>query len=127
MKPSQKFAIKGIVNSFRYAFAGIFSLISGERNAKIHAVAAVLVIIMGLCLKISSIQWCIILFCIGGVFCAEAFNSAIETLCDRVSPENNPLIKKTKDMAAGAVLLLVIAAVIIGLIIFIPPLVRLFT
>ena len=51
---------------------------------------------------------------------AEAFNTAIEKLCDKVSPERDPLIKTTKDVAAGAVLLFVLGAVAVGLIIFIP-------
>ena len=50
----------------------------------------------------------------------EGFNTAVERVCDRVSPEKHPLIKAAKDIAAGAVLLFVIASVAVGLIIFIP-------
>lgn len=106
--------------AFMYAGRGIRKLFLGEAHAKIHAIAAETVIIAGLIYKLSSIEWCLIIICIGGVFMAEAFNTAIEKVCDRVSPEKHPLIADAKDIAAGAVLLFVIATVVIGLIIFIP-------
>ena len=54
---------------------------------------------------------------------AESFNSAIEALADKISPDKDPLIGKAKDLAAGAVLLFVIVAVAAGLIIFIPKII----
>lgn len=105
--------------SFKYAFQGIAALFS-QPNACIHAVVGTAVIVCGLILHISRIEWCIVLLCIGGVLMAEAFNTAIEALADKVSPEYHPLIKKTKDVAAGAVLLLVLFVIVVGLLIFIP-------
>ena len=64
----------------------------------------------------------IICLCIGLVLSAEAVNSAIEALADRVSPAYDEAIKRTKDLAAGAVLLLAIASAVVGLIIFLPKL-----
>lgn len=110
--------------AFGYAFRGIAALFSGEAHAKIHIVATLLVIILGLILKIARWEWCVILLCIGGVLMAEAFNTAIERVCDRVSPDYHPLIRDAKDIAAAAVLLFVIAAVIIGLIIFVPKFIQ---
>ena len=56
---------------------------------------------------------------------AEAFNTAIEALCDKVSPGFDPLIGRAKDLAAGAVLLFVFAAITVGLIVFIPKFIAL--
>lgn len=112
--------------SFKYAWTGIVSLFSHEANAQIHIIAAILVIATGALLHISSWEWCVVAFAIGGVFMAEGFNTAIEKICDKVSPERDPLIKAAKDVAAGSVLLFVLSAVAVGLIIFIPKIVSLF-
>lgn len=106
--------------SFRYAFKGIGALLRTEHNAWIHSVVAVLVIAAGFILRISAMEWCTVILCIGGVLMAEAFNSAVEALADKVSPGRDPLIGRAKDIAAGAVLLFVITAIAVGLIVFIP-------
>lgn len=67
-------------------------------------------------------EWIAVSIVIGAVLAAEAINSAIEALADLVSPEYNAAIKKTKDLAAGAVLITAIAAAIVGFIIFLPKL-----
>lgn len=119
------FAKRG--RSFVYAWRGIVKLFKNEPNAQIHLLACVCVITVGLLLGLSPTEWCIVMLCIGGVFMAEGFNTAIEKLCDRVSPERHPLIETAKDVAAGAVLLYVIGVVIAGLIIFVPKIIALFT
>lgn len=109
-----------LIKSFGFAGEGIRALFAREANAKIHLCFAVAVIIAGLVFGISRIEWCVIALCIGGVFMAEGFNTAVEKLADKVSPQRDPLIKAAKDVAAGAVLLFVFAAVACGLIIFLP-------
>lgn len=118
--------VRGRARSFRYAWRGIVSLFRREPNAQVHLCAAVLVAAAGLALGMSSAEWCAIALCIGGVFMAEGFNTAVECLADKVSPEYDPLIGRAKDIAAGAVLLFVMAAVAVGLIVFIPRLIALF-
>ena len=113
-------------SAFGYAWNGVRTLFRKEAHAKIHLLAAVTVIVAGLIFGLDRMEWCIIMLCIGGVFMAEGFNTAIERLCDKVSPERNPLIKDAKDIAAGAVLLFVIAVVIIGILIFIPKIIGFF-
>lgn len=112
--------LKQRANAFRYAWQGIFYLFRHETHARIHLVAAVLVVITGFLVHISQWEWCAVLICIGGVFMAEAFNTAVEKLADKVSRQHDPLIGIAKDVAAGAVLLFVIASVAVGLIIFVP-------
>lgn len=103
-----------------FAFRGIYLLFKGEANAWIHLAAAVGVVIAGIVYHITNTEWLFITFAIGCVFSAELFNSAIETLVDKVSPEQHPVAGKVKDLAAGAVLLAAITAAVIGLIIFLP-------
>lgn len=112
--------------SFVYAWQGIKSLFEHEPNAKIHLLAAICVITVGALFQIECWEWCAVIFAIGGVFMAEGFNTAVEKICDKVSPEKNPLIKIAKDVAAGSVLLFVLSAVAVGLIIFLPKIIELF-
>lgn len=114
------FSLTARVKSFRYAFAGIAVLIKSQHNAWIHTLATILVIGCGLFFQINPVEWCLIILAILAVLVSEALNTAIEFLCDATSPAPHPLIKKTKDVAAGAVLISAIGAAIIGSIIFLP-------
>lgn len=118
MNPKQEY--KKLVNSFKYAIEGFISSFKTERNMKIHVLAMALVVILGIYLKLSPIEWCIIVISIALVISAELFNTAIETLVDMVSPERNPNAKLVKDISAAAVLALAIGAAVVGTIIFIP-------
>lgn len=114
------FTLRKRLRSFRYAFHGIQFLIRHEHNAWIHSFAAVCVVTAGCLTGLSVMEWIAVIFAIGMVLAAEAVNSSIEALADLVSPDYNEAIKRTKDLAAGAVLILAIAAAIVGLLIFIP-------
>lgn len=116
--------MKRFFKSFDYAFNGILTSIKNERNIKIHIIIMILVIIFGIILKISKIEWiiCIILF--GLVISMELMNTAIENTVDLITKEKNEQAKIIKDTAAGAVLVTAIVAAIIGLIIFMPYLIK---
>lgn len=111
-----------VIKSFKYAMEGIVASFKSEKNMKIHVLVMILVIIAGFFLKLNLIEWfiCIILFAI--VISGELFNTAIETIVDMVMPEKNDKAKLAKDVSAGAVLVLAIGAIVIGLIIFVPKL-----
>lgn len=119
-----KVKTKKLVNSFKYAFEGLKVSFKSERNMKIHIAVMFVVILMGILLNISILEWilCIILFSI--VISGELFNTAIETIVDMVMPYKNEKAKIVKDVSAGAVLILAIGAAIIGLIIFIPKIIH---
>ncbi len=117
------FTLRKRLRSFGYAFHGIRLLITQEANAWIHCFAAVCVVVAGFFFGISMSEWIAVIFAIGMVLAAEAVNSAIEALADRVTQEYDEAIKRTKDLASGAVLILAITAAIIGCIIFIPKIV----
>lgn len=109
-------------NPFSDAFRGLIAAYRGERNLRIHIAVTLITIILSLWLDVSREEWYWIALCITLVITAELFNTAIEACVDLVSPENRPLAGKAKDVAAGAVLVVVIFAVIIGGIIFFPKL-----
>ena len=115
-----KVKTKKLINSFKYAFVGILTSFRKERNMKIHFFIMILVIIAGIWLKISELEWfmCIIWFV--AVIAGELFNTAIETTVNIAMPYRNPKAKAAKDIAAGAVLVLAIGAATTGLIIFVP-------
>ena len=93
---------------------------------RIHLVAAVLACVAGFYFNITSVEWIVIILCIVLVISFELLNTAIEELCNMIHPEQHPVIKKVKDIAAGAVLVAAIGSVIAGLIIFLPKLISLF-
>jgi diacylglycerol kinase (ATP) len=115
--------ISKLVGSFGYAFKGLATAMRSEQNLQIHLIAVVVVIIAGVKLDVSTIEWMILVTCFAMVISAELFNSSIEKLVDLVSPEFNAKAGLIKDIAAGAVLVLAIASVIIGCFIFIPKLI----
>lgn len=112
--------------SLRHAFDGVWDALQSERNMKIHAVAVAAVVILGILLQISAGEWiaCVSLF--GLVIGAEMINTALEITVDVSMPQRDPRAKRIKDTAAGAVLIVALAAAIVGLIIFAPKLIALF-
>lgn len=114
--------IKQRLTSFLWALKGIKDLFSHHPNAQVHLLATLVVIPLSIFLQISTIEWCLIVFCIVLVIAMEAMNSSLEYLADKVSPEHNDLIGKSKDIAAAAVLITAIGAAIIGCLIFLPKL-----
>ena len=112
--------IKRLINSFKYAFEGIFISFKKERNMKIHIIMAILVVILGMFFEITKIEWIICIFAIAIVIASELFNTAIETIVDMITTEKNEKAKIAKDVSAGAVLINAIGAAIIGITIFTP-------
>ena len=116
-----------LIKSFANAGRGIAYLIKSQPNARIELSITVLVLVAGILLKISSAEWIIILLCIALVLGFEGMNTALEIFTDKVHPGFDKEIGKAKDVAAGAVLITAIIAAIIGIIIFTPRLLDLFS
>lgn len=106
--------------SFKCAISGIKYMLTTQKNALIHIIVAIIVLVFGIIYQIDKYEWCLIIFAIGMVFISELFNTSIEFLTDLVAPEFNEKAGKVKDIAAGAVLITAILAALTGLIIFIP-------
>jgi diacylglycerol kinase len=122
---SDKFSFKSRIGSFRFALNGMKSLIKYEHNSRIHFVAAIIAIVLGITFRISLSEWSLLIVVIGMVFITELFNSSLEALADRIDPEWNEQIRKAKDYAAAAVLVSAVIAIIAGGLIFIPKLLAL--
>ncbi len=120
MITDSKFSWRKRAMAFKYAGQGMRALLRYEHNARIHLVAAVVAIAAGFLFGITPMEWCLIVLCIALVIAAEALNSAVEALADKITLERDPLIGRAKDLGATAVTLLALAAAIIGAIIFIP-------
>ncbi|MCH8902624.1 MAG: diacylglycerol kinase family protein [Bacteroidetes bacterium] len=106
------------LRSVVYAARGVRMAIAGELSLRIHLVVTILTIITGFLLKLDVLEWCLIIIAMGLVWFTELINTAVETLCDMVSPDIHPMIGKTKDIAAGAVLIASITSSLIGLLVF---------
>lgn len=108
--------------SFANAWNGIVTCVVEERNIKIHCFAAVMVVIFGFILNISVTEWCICFTLFGLIMGLELVNTAVESVVDLVTDEWQPLARRAKDCAAGAVLIAAIWAAVTGGIIFFPKL-----
>lgn len=121
--PSQpSFSIRTRLQSFRFAFRGIRTMLASQHNAWIHAIATITVLALGGALQIGRGDWLAVTLAVIAVWTAEALNTALEALCDVASPEFHPLVERAKDVAAGAVLIAAVGAGVIGLLVFGPPL-----
>ncbi len=105
---------------FLNALRGVYVFIMASPHILVAAIFSGLVIILGFYFKIGEAEWLALVFAIGLVFIAEAFNTAIEIDIDLTSPDYHPYARDTKDVAAGAVLLSLLLATIVGAMIFLP-------
>jgi len=108
--------------SFRYAFSGWWHVLKTQKNTRIHALATACVIALAIWLKLSTLEWGVLIIAIGLVWAAECINTAIEALVDLVSPEYNRLAGIAKDTGAAGVLVCAITAAILGFLVMGPPL-----
>ncbi len=121
-KYKQSFSFRRQIKSFNYAFCGLRILLKEEHNIRIHLAAGILILITSFVFDINRLEWIFIVFSIGLVIVAETINTAIENICNFISPQKDNRIKKIKDISATAVLLASIVAVTVGIIIFLPKL-----
>lgn len=114
--------LKKRIASFGFAFKGLGTLVRTQPNARIHLLATAVVVVAGCYFPLSTFEWLWLIGAIGSVWVTEALNTALEFLTDLVSPDHHPLAGHAKDVAAAAVLIAAVAAVVIGLMIFVPHL-----
>lgn len=115
-----RFSIAARLKSFSHAFAGLAHMLRTQHNAWLHLIATVAVVGAGSVLKISADDWRWAIAAIVLVWVAEAMNTAFEHLCDVVQPEFHVAVQRSKDIAAGAVLICAIGAVLLGAFTFAP-------
>lgn len=108
------------VKSIGYAVRGAYLLITSEASIKVQLVIGTIMTFAGFYFQISTTEWLIQTLAIGMVMSVEGINTAIEAIADFIHPEKHEKIGFIKDIAAGAVFISSIAAVIAGLIIYLP-------
>ena len=113
---SKKFSVL----AFKYAFQGITSALKEEPKLHFHFLAGLAVLILSFILKISKMDWMIIIFLIGFVIAVELTNTSIEAVVDHFTENVHPGAKLAKDISAGAVLVAALTSTIIGVMIFLP-------
>ncbi|MEN4013212.1 MAG: diacylglycerol kinase family protein [Bellilinea sp.] len=114
------------IAAFNNAFEGMKHFLLTQRNAWIHLGFTGAVILAGFLARLDRSDWAIVIIAIAFVWIAEIINTSIEALVDLTTQQIHPLAKIAKDTAAAAVLFSAIIAVILGTIVFLPPLLRVF-
>jgi diacylglycerol kinase len=116
---------RNFVESFRFAFSGLWYALRTQRNTRIHLAIGAVAVALGLWLNLSPAEWAVVVLTIGFVLVSEMLNTVAETLVDLISPGYHPLAKVIKDVTAGAVLLAAVVSIAVGLLVLGPPLWRL--
>jgi diacylglycerol kinase (ATP) len=112
------------LRSFAHALRGLADLVRTQANARIHLLATALACALGFFCGLGRGEWLWIVAAVVLVWSAEAFNTALEHLADAVHPERHPGIGRAKDAAAAAVLIAALGAAAIGMLVFLPHLVK---
>lgn len=109
-------------SSFHHAWDGLWYVVRTQRNARIHLMALVLAVGLGMVVGLSRLEWVILVLVIGVVLVAEWFNTAIEATIDLITIQHHPLAKAAKDTAAAGVLVTALVAVVVGILMLGVPL-----
>ena len=110
----QRFTLAARLKSFSYAITGIGFMLKTQHNAWLHAVATLLVIMLALYCGVSESDWRWLIVSMAMVWVAETLNTAVEYVCDVVSPGYSEAVKHAKDISAGGVLIAAVAALLVG-------------
>ncbi len=108
--------------SFSYAFKGISDALKSETNLRIHFIISIVVSLLAIYFKFSTVEYAILFLTIFLVIILEFVNTTIEKLSDIVHPDKSEEVRIVKDISAGAVLLSAIASIIVGAFLFLPKL-----
>ncbi|GAF65953.1 diacylglycerol kinase [Bacillus sp. TS-2] len=126
LQDRQKRGFRRFIRSFAYAIEGLKHVIKKEQNMFVHIGFAIITILFAWMLDFPILHWMILLLVIGGMLSLEIMNTAIERTVDLITEEYHPLAKRAKDIAASAVFVFGIFAAIIGIVLFLPPLIEWF-
>lgn len=114
-----KYKAPGFAGTFKNSFKGIRLALKSERNIRIHFVIAVMVIVSGIVLDFTPVEFCVLLFAIALVIISEMVNSAIEFSLDAIFHNRySKLVGMAKDIAAGAVMIATFLSIAIGILLY---------
>ena len=115
-------ALARLIRTIGYALAGLASMFRTERNARLHALGAVVLVALSTWAGLGRLEWALVAAGVLLVLSAEAMNTAVETVVDHVQPEWHEAARRAKDVAAGAVLLAFLFEVAVAAIVVLPAL-----
>jgi diacylglycerol kinase len=107
------------VNKFRNALRGVKEGVRGQSSFFVHFFMTAAVIVAAVILKVSLVEWCLLLLCVTGVLTAEIFNSALESMAKAITGQSDPHLGNSLDIGSAAVLLASMGAALVGSVIFI--------
>ena len=119
--------MQSFIKSFFYALSGVCYSWSIGWNFRIQIVLGVVAFSLCFAYRVERWEWIVVSILTGGVLALETLNSAVEKLCNHITLEQDPSIKKIKDLSAGAVLIFSFFALVIGCLIFIPRIISIFS
>jgi diacylglycerol kinase len=125
MLPDDPTSDRSWVAKFRCAFRGAELGIRGQSSFFVHLFAAAAVVVAGIALQVTRLEWCLLLLCIAGVLTCEMFNSALEATARAITREQNPHLADALDIGSAAVLVASIGAALVGAMIFLDRLLKL--
>lgn len=117
---------KRLIFSFKYAAEGVWFAFTNNQNLQIHVAIAILVILMSIVFRINGFEMGILGVIILLVIAAEMINTSIEEMVDLITTEHRQEAKIAKDVAAGMVLVTSIGSIIVGILVFLPHILRMF-
>ncbi|MBI4097011.1 MAG: diacylglycerol kinase family protein [Candidatus Levybacteria bacterium] len=118
--------LKQLVRSFSYAFEGVIHALKSDQNLRIHFVIAAIVIAVSIYFQVTPYEMGILGVMILLVIITEMINTAIEKMVDLITKEQRAEAKVAKDVSSGMVFVAAFGSVIIGLLIFLPYVLRMF-
>ena len=120
-----KYKSQGFINTFRNARKGMRLSLKSEQNIRVHILCGAFALALGFALHFSTVKFCILLLTIVMVISSEMMNSAIEFALDSIYHNKySRMVGMAKDIAAGAVMIVTVVALMIGVLLFIPPIYR---
>lgn len=122
----KKKSFKRFLHSFKFSFEGIIYAVYNEVNIFVMIIMAIIAIVLGIMLKISYVECLVVVLLIGVILSLELVNTSVEAVVDLVTSDKKPLAKVAKDCASGAVSIMSVVAVILGLMIYLPKIIELF-
>ena len=117
---------KRLKKSFHYAHRGLERVIKEEQNFALELSIAIVIIILAILSKFKAVEWAVLVLTISLVLLTEIFNSAVERVSDLLKPRLDIYVKEIKDIMAGAVFLVASTAVVVGVFLFGPRVIKLF-
>lgn len=117
---------RSILQTVKNSLNGIKCYAKDGKSILLYLFGVIIETIMGFVYNINGLEWILIICILGFILAIELINTAIEATCDAISKEYNPLIKIAKDCGSGATFIMVVVAIILNIIIFLPKIMILF-